>query len=249
MGGLVALHILVLVVILARAASLAPADADVARANRIATSPAIAYRNFPVEFMPVQTLFDRALGSGDVADAARRIALVAFLADMAAAVGAGVGLGTAAVGHLPAARTAAAVVPVPAVRSRRGRPRRVGPGAAPPAARGTRRRRTRSRRDGQALAVGAGAGLCVPSGAARPARRGRGLSRDRGLVVPHRRPEGAVPGAVVPRHPGMARGEPRRAICCGSSAAASPIGRPMRSASATPPLAVKAILFAGSDRV
>jgi hypothetical protein len=85
-GGLVALHVLVLVVVVARAASLAPADSDVARANRIATSPAIAYRNFPVEFMPVQTLFDRALGSGDVAAAARRIALVAFLADMAAAV-------------------------------------------------------------------------------------------------------------------------------------------------------------------
>jgi hypothetical protein len=74
-GGLVALHILVLVVIVVRAGSLAPADADVARANRVATSPAIPYRNFPVEFMPLQTLFDRALGSGDVADAAVRIAV------------------------------------------------------------------------------------------------------------------------------------------------------------------------------
>ena len=140
MGGLVALHILVLVVIVARAASLAPADADVARANRIATSPAIAYRNFPVEFMPVQTLFDRVLGSGDVADAARRIALVAFLADMAAAVALAWGWGRRQSRHLPAARTAAAVVPVPAVRPRRGRTRRVVARAAPAAARRTRRR-------------------------------------------------------------------------------------------------------------
>jgi len=86
LGGLVALHILVLVVIVARASSLAPADADIGRANRIATSPAIAYRNFPVEFMPIQTAFDRVLGGGDVAAAARRIALAAFLADMAVAV-------------------------------------------------------------------------------------------------------------------------------------------------------------------
>ncbi len=85
-AGLVALHVLALVVILARAGSLAPADADVARANRIATSPAIAYRNFPVEYMPLQTLLDRAIAGGDVAGAARRIAAVAFVADMAAAV-------------------------------------------------------------------------------------------------------------------------------------------------------------------
>lgn len=85
LGVLVALHVLVLVVILARADSLAPGDADVARANRIATSPAIPYRNFPVEYMPLQTLFDRTLATGDVAEAAVRIAMVAFVADMGAA--------------------------------------------------------------------------------------------------------------------------------------------------------------------
>lgn len=84
-GVLVALHVLVLVVILARAGSLAPGDADVERANRIATSPAIPYRNFPVEFMPLQTLFDRTLATGDIAAAAVRIAVIAFLADLAAA--------------------------------------------------------------------------------------------------------------------------------------------------------------------
>ncbi|MEP6757758.1 MAG: glycosyltransferase family 87 protein [Actinomycetota bacterium] len=86
LSGLVAIHLLVLVVIVARASSLAPGDADVARANRIATSPAIAYRNFPVEYMPLQTLFDRTLADGDIAAAGVRIAMVAFLADMAAAV-------------------------------------------------------------------------------------------------------------------------------------------------------------------
>jgi len=86
LGGLLGLHLLVVLVIVARTGSLAPADADIARANRIATSPAIAYRNFPVEYMPLQTLFDRAFADGDVAAAAVRIAVIAFLADIAAAV-------------------------------------------------------------------------------------------------------------------------------------------------------------------
>jgi len=68
-----------------RAEALASQDADIARANRIATSPAVPYRGFPVEFMPVQTAFDRLVAGGDVADAARRIALLACLADLAAA--------------------------------------------------------------------------------------------------------------------------------------------------------------------
>jgi hypothetical protein len=77
------LHALVLVVVLARADALAARDADVARANRIATSPATPYLNFPVEFMPLQTAFDRVVAGGDVGDAARRIALTAFVADLA----------------------------------------------------------------------------------------------------------------------------------------------------------------------
>ena len=57
------------------------------RANRIATSPTTPYLHFPVEFMPIQTLFDRVLAGGDVAGAAGRIAVVAFLADLAAWAG------------------------------------------------------------------------------------------------------------------------------------------------------------------
>lgn len=85
--GLIAVRVVVLAVILLRAGSLAPGDADVGRANRIATSPSTPYLHFPVEFMPLQTLFDRVLAGGDGAAAAVRIAIVAFLADLAASAG------------------------------------------------------------------------------------------------------------------------------------------------------------------
>jgi glycosyl transferase family 87 len=85
LGGLVAIHLLVLIVIVAKASSLAAVDADVGRAFRIATSPAIPYRNFPVEFMPLQTAADRLLAGGTIGAAAIRIALLAFVADLAVA--------------------------------------------------------------------------------------------------------------------------------------------------------------------
>jgi hypothetical protein len=84
---LVGLHVLALMVVLVRADAVASQDADVARANRIATSPAIPYRGFPVEFLPLQTAADRLIAGGDAADAARRIAVLACLADLAAAAG------------------------------------------------------------------------------------------------------------------------------------------------------------------
>ncbi len=84
-GVLIGVHLAVLVVLVARADAIAPGDADLDRANRIATSPAVPYRGFPVEFMPLQTAVDRALAGGSVAEAARRIAILAFAADMAAA--------------------------------------------------------------------------------------------------------------------------------------------------------------------
>src|SRR3954467_8101986 len=83
LGGLVAIHLLVLVVIITKAASLV--DADVGRAFRIATSPAVPYRNFPVEFMPIQTAVDRLLAGGSIGAAAVRIAILAFAADVATA--------------------------------------------------------------------------------------------------------------------------------------------------------------------
>jgi hypothetical protein len=83
--GLVAIHLLVLVVIVVKASSLAAIDADVGRAFRIATSPATPYRNFPVEFMPLQTAADRLLAGGTIGAAAIEIALLAFVADLAVA--------------------------------------------------------------------------------------------------------------------------------------------------------------------
>jgi hypothetical protein len=93
LAALAALHVLVFAAVLLRADALAAHDADVGRANRIATSPATPYLNFPVEFMPIQTAVDRALAGGSAADAARRIALVALVADAAAAAAMGVGWG------------------------------------------------------------------------------------------------------------------------------------------------------------
>ncbi len=85
LGALVAIHVLVLAVVVAKASSLGAMDADVGRAFRIATSPAVPYRAFPVEFMPLQTAADRLLAGGTIGAAATRIALLAFVADLAAA--------------------------------------------------------------------------------------------------------------------------------------------------------------------
>jgi hypothetical protein len=93
LAALAALHVLVFAAVLLRADALVAHDADVGRANRIATSPATPYRNFPVEFMPIQTAVDRAIAGGSAGDAARRIALVAVVADAAAAAAMGVGWG------------------------------------------------------------------------------------------------------------------------------------------------------------
>ena len=85
--ALVTIRVLVLAVIFMRAGAIGSVDADVGRAFRIATSPAIPYRGFPVEFMPVQTAVDRLLAGGTLAAATARIAILACIADLAAAVG------------------------------------------------------------------------------------------------------------------------------------------------------------------
>ena len=83
--ALIVVRLLVLVVILVRADAIGSIDADVGRAFRIATSPAIPYRGFPVEFMPIQTAFDRLVAGGAIGAATARVAIVAFIADLAAA--------------------------------------------------------------------------------------------------------------------------------------------------------------------
>jgi hypothetical protein len=83
--GLLAIRVVVLALIVLRAGPLGSLDADVGRSFRIATSPAVPYRDFPVEFMPIQTTFDRLLAGGTIGGATTRIALAAFFADVAAA--------------------------------------------------------------------------------------------------------------------------------------------------------------------
>ncbi len=83
--ALVAVRILVLASLIAAAVRNPVTDVAVLRAQRIASSPAIAYRNFPVESMPLQTLADRILGGGSSSSVAIRIAVLAFVADLAAA--------------------------------------------------------------------------------------------------------------------------------------------------------------------
>jgi hypothetical protein len=93
LAALAAVHVLVFAVVLLRADALGARDADVGRANRIATSPADPYRNSPVEFMPIQTAVDRVVAGGSAGDAARRIALLALAADAAIAAAMWVGWG------------------------------------------------------------------------------------------------------------------------------------------------------------
>lgn len=99
--ALVAVRVIALVLVIAGANGETVRDVDVLRAERIATSPATPYRNFPVEYLPLQTATIEVLG-GDGADAtATRIALLAFAADLAAAAGLAWGFGRRiAVGYL-----------------------------------------------------------------------------------------------------------------------------------------------------
>ena len=53
--------------------------------QRIATSPATPYRNFPVATMPLETATDRTIGGDGASATVARIALLAFIADLAAA--------------------------------------------------------------------------------------------------------------------------------------------------------------------
>jgi hypothetical protein len=63
-----------------------PADDPwIVRAETVATSPATPYRDFPVATMPLETAAIEALGGDGASALARRVALVALAADLAAA--------------------------------------------------------------------------------------------------------------------------------------------------------------------
>jgi hypothetical protein len=61
-----------------------PITADLARFRGIFLAPGTPYRSFPVEYAPGELLFIRTLGSSSPAVFATRLAVVAFLADIAA---------------------------------------------------------------------------------------------------------------------------------------------------------------------
>ena len=82
---LVAVRVLILALVVLGAGRRPVTDVQVLHAERIATSPATPYRNFPVATMPLETWTDRTIGGDGAAATAVRIAILAFLADLATA--------------------------------------------------------------------------------------------------------------------------------------------------------------------
>lgn len=91
--GLVAVRVLVLVFVLVDAARNPITDVDVLRAERIATSPARPYRDFAVEYMPLETGVIELLAGDGPRPTLVRFALLAFAGDLAAAAAVAFGWG------------------------------------------------------------------------------------------------------------------------------------------------------------
>ena len=83
--ALVAVRILVLALVVLGAGRHPVTDVQILQAERIATSPATPYRNFPVATMPLETATDRTIGGDGASATVARIALLAFIADLATA--------------------------------------------------------------------------------------------------------------------------------------------------------------------
>src|SRR6478735_4450845 len=83
--GLVAVRVLVLALVVLGAGRRPVTDVQILQAERIATSPATPYRNFPVATMPLETATDRTLGGDGASATVALIALLAFIADLATA--------------------------------------------------------------------------------------------------------------------------------------------------------------------
>ena len=82
---LVGIRVVVLAVILIAAGRGHVTDPVVLRVQRVATSPAAPYRAFPVGTMPLETAVNRVIGAGGAGAVMAKIAILAFLADLAAA--------------------------------------------------------------------------------------------------------------------------------------------------------------------
>ena len=83
--ALVAVRVLVLALVVLGAGRRPVTDVQIQQAERVATSPATPYRNFPVATMPLETATDRTIGGDGAAATVARIALLAFIADLATA--------------------------------------------------------------------------------------------------------------------------------------------------------------------
>jgi hypothetical protein len=83
--ALVAVRVLVLALVVLGAGRRPVTDVQILQAERIATSPATPYRNFPVATMPLETATDRTIGGDGASATVARIALLAFIADLATA--------------------------------------------------------------------------------------------------------------------------------------------------------------------
>ena len=82
---LVAVRMIVLVATLQADHSRPVEDDDVLRFGQIATAPGTPYRDFQVEYMPIELVTIRAIGAGGPAATATRLALISFVCDLAAA--------------------------------------------------------------------------------------------------------------------------------------------------------------------
>ncbi len=81
--GLLAVRVAVVLVTI-QIGSHRPLTDDLSRFHEISTTPGRPYRTFPIEYMPGETLFIEAVGTSDPAALVMRVALLAFLADIAA---------------------------------------------------------------------------------------------------------------------------------------------------------------------
>ena len=91
--ALVAVRVLVLALVVLGAGRRPVTDVQILQVERIATSPATPYRNFPVTTMPLETATDRTIGGDGASATVARIALLAFIADLAAASALALGWG------------------------------------------------------------------------------------------------------------------------------------------------------------
>ncbi len=82
--GLVAFRVVALALVIVDAERSPMRDPDVLRAERIATSPARPYRDFPVEYMPLETGAIELIGGDGFVATSVRLAVIAFVADLAA---------------------------------------------------------------------------------------------------------------------------------------------------------------------